>query len=125
MHRFRPQDDIAAFIRSRHHSHAGVGFVKARTGDNRPVLLLCIDQIGEVEILAALQQGSVLNDNIAGPQHDAAASVDLAGNINAGVIVIVNRPPVRHLYKIALFVPLAELGEVAEIIRSKIRIPVP
>ena len=108
MHRLRPQDDIPAFIHGCRHGHTGV--IKVCTGNNRPVLLLCIDQIGEVEILPALQQGAVLNDNFAGPQHDTAAGVDLAGNINACLIVVINRPSVGQFDKIALVVPPTKLG---------------
>ena len=64
--RFRPQDDIAALVRG-HVQVAG-----RKTG------LRSIDQIIKINILPALQHRAVFNGNLARPQHDAAAGVNLS-----------------------------------------------
>ena len=107
---FRPQDDVPGLIRVGHHLHAHAG----KTGFRNHVsgYVFCVYQVGKINLLLGLQQGSRLYINVAGPQHHAAAGVDSSRNINAGLVVGIGRPAVRQFHELALVVPAAVFGKV-------------
>ena len=106
--RLGPQDDVSA-LRIRHRCQVGSG--KRCVCQHIAVFVLRVHQAGKINIRLSLKHSPVLEHDLTGPQHDAAAGIDLSFNINCRVGASVQLQIVQ-LFKTAFIVPLAKITNV-------------
>ena len=109
-------------MRVRHRCQVGSG--KRCVRQHIAAFVLRVHQTGKINIRLSLKHGPVLEHDLTGPQHDAAAGIDLSFNINGRVGASVQLQIVQ-LFKTAFIVPFAIITNIVQELIGQCGITVP